>query len=178
MLWFKGGPDLRRAELNREKGKKAPMMRMRTSWLQTRMKLPDFTRQTHPLTCQMIPHHGGPQPPSRRSITARLRERRGGHAHPAPGIMACTCLACHLCLLIVSLSCTERQRQRCGFLTNCVHMCVSVCVRVNTWWRGGCIACPTRSQTLQVVSTKVRKHEPSVCSKTPNQPQAVKRLRW
>lgn len=53
----------------------------------------------------------------------------GGHAPPAPPIMACTCLPCHLCSLIVSFSYAERSWRHPGFLTGgvCVHVCVCVC---------------------------------------------------
>jgi len=69
-----------------------------------------------------------------RAIQTHHYERWGGHAYPVPAIMACTCLPCHLCLLIVSLSYIERELQRCGFLTDCACACVSV----NMYWRDWC----------------------------------------
>lgn len=68
---------------------------------------------------------------STHNITAHHYKRWGGHAPPAPGIMARTCLPCHLCLLIVSLSYRERNWRHCGFLT-AQFLRVRVCVRAKT----------------------------------------------
>lgn len=58
------------------------------------------------------------------TVTAHHRERWGGHAPPAPRVMACTCLPCHLCSLIVSLRYVERNWRRPGFLTGGLYACM------------------------------------------------------